>query len=61
MAALLGGVAATLALVVALPADPAAASGTGGAAAPGATAVHPGPHGYFEYSLAPGATTTGTL
>lgn len=23
--------------------------------------MHPGPHGYFEYSLAPGATTTGTL
>lgn len=60
-AALLVGVAAAFALAMAVPPGQAAAAGTSGAAAPSVTPVHPGPDGYFEYSLAPGATTTGAL
>ncbi len=30
-------------------------------AAPGVLPVHPGPHGYFAYTLVPGASTSGTI
>jgi len=40
---------------------PAAASGSPGAAAPGLTPVQPGPDGYFEYRLAPGASARGSV
>lgn len=52
--------AVLMVLLAALPtAAPAvAAVGVSSAAAPGLTPVHPGPHGYFYYTLAPGQAAT---
>ena len=47
--------ARTPAMASSSPAAPAAP------AAPGLFPVHPGPNGYFEYTLSPGAATSGTV
>lgn len=47
-----------LALVVTVPAMASAASGP---AAPGLSPAQPGPGGYFHYSLAPGASASGSV
>ncbi len=40
---------------------PAMASSAAGPAAPGLSPVQPGPGGYFRYSIAPGASASGTV
>ncbi|MHB1599471.1 MAG: hypothetical protein ACYCXY_11435 [Acidimicrobiales bacterium] len=53
---------ATLAIMFAMGLAPAWASSSPSApAAPGLFPVHPGPNGYFEYTLSPGAATSGTV
>lgn len=50
------------AIVAALTGTPAWASSSPSApAAPGLFPVHPGPRGYFEYTLSPGAAASGTI
>lgn len=38
-----------------------AGSSSNARATPGLLAVHPGPHGYFEYTISPGAATSGKV
>ncbi|MDA8072694.1 MAG: DUF916 domain-containing protein [Actinomycetota bacterium] len=54
--------AAVLTMMLLSPGTPAwATSSPAAPAAPGLFPVHPGPHGYFEYTLSPGAATSGTI
>lgn len=60
-----GGLLGLLVLVcgasAAMEPPTALASGAAGTAAPGVSPVQPGPGGYFEYTLAPGASTSGSV
>lgn len=59
--ALRAGVAAAALLALAASAAPEAAWAAPGLAAPGVAPIGAGPDGYFQYSLAPGASTTGSF
>ncbi len=52
---------ASLTVGFGVPASASALSAPNAIAAPGVFPVNPGPNGYFEYTLFPGSSTTGTI